>query len=163
LHRHRIVEQINGYAARHVAMAHPDADAARQAEHAASVAFEAAQKARTRLDNALYTELRPYGRAAHITDPGQRLTIVIDQLAVVEHALAAAMTRVAGLHAEPAIRALSSGGLNSERNQWSADRAARREAAARETRARWQRQQAPRIGPNHHGHPTRDQRPSIGR
>ncbi len=163
LHGHRIEAQIDAYAARHVAQAHSDADAARQSEHAASVAFEAAQKARTRLDNALYTELRPYGRAAHITDPGQRLTIVIDQLAVVEHDLATATTRVGGLHAEPAIRALSSGGLDTERNQWSADRAAHREAAARETRARCQRQQSPRIGPNHPGHPTRDQRPSIGR
>ena len=76
-----------------VTEAHPEADAIRQTEHTASAAFEAAQKARRRLDTTLYTELRPYGRIAHIPDPAEPLTTVTDQLTAVEHNLTTATTR----------------------------------------------------------------------
>jgi hypothetical protein len=164
LHGHRVEDQINAFATRQVTEAHPDADAARQTEHAARAAFETAQKARTRLDTTLYTELRPYGRAAHITDPGQRLTTVTNELADVEHDLTTATTRVGHLQNEPAIRDFPAASLDTEHSQWSADRAAKRETAARQAQALWQRQQQTHpIAPNHPAHPRVDHGPSIGR
>jgi hypothetical protein len=119
LHGCGIEQQINAYATHQVAMAHPDT--------------EAAEKARTRLDNTLYTELRTYGRAAHITDPSQRLTTVTDQLAALEHDLTTATTRVDHLQNQPAIRNLPAASLDTEHSQWSADRTAKRETAGAPT------------------------------
>ncbi len=164
LHRRRVEEQINVYVTRQVARAHPDADASHQAEHAARAAFEAAEKARTRLDTALYAELRPYGRAARVTDPAQRLTTVTDELGVVERNLTTATTQVGRLQNEPAIRALPAASLDTEQDKWAADRAAQRQTAARQAQMRWRRQQQPhRTGPNQPGHPPLDHGPSIGR
>jgi exodeoxyribonuclease V alpha subunit len=164
LHGRRVEERIDAYATRQVAEAHPDADAARHAEHGARAAFEAAEKTRTRLDTTLYGELRPYGRAAHITEPGQRLASLTDQLAAVEHDLHTVTTQVERLRDEPAVCALPAGGLDTEHNRWADDRAAQGEAAARQTQARWRRQQQTHpIRPNHPGHPALNQRPSIGR
>ncbi len=153
LHGRRVKEQIHAYATRQVAEAHPDADAVRRAERTAWTAFEVAKKARTRLDTTLYNELRPYGRAAHVADPGQRLTTVTDELAIVERDLTTATAQVDRLRNEPVIRALPSDGLKAEHGQWAADRAAQSQTAAREAQLRWGRQQqAHRIGPSHPGH-----------
>ena len=51
-----------------VADAHPDADQIRDAERDAYTAYNRAEQARTQLDEAMYAELRPYGRAAHTRD-----------------------------------------------------------------------------------------------
>jgi hypothetical protein len=164
LHRHRIVEQINGYAARHVAQAHPDADAARQAEHAARAAYESAQNARTRLDTTMHAELRPYGSAANITEPGQRLTSLTHQLGVVEHDLHTTTAIVHRIRDEPAIRTLPAGDLDTEHGQWAADRADQRQAAARDAQERWLRQQQThRIRPTQPSHPALDHGAGIGR
>lgn len=163
LHERRIAEQIDAYATGCITDAHPDADAARKAEQAARTVLDRAKNACTRLDTTLYTELRPYRRAAHITDPAKRLTTVTNELAGVEHALTTATTRADRLQHEPAIRALPAGGLDTEHDRWAADRAAQREAAARQAQEDWQRQQQPhRTRPNHLGHPAPDHGPRIG-
>ncbi|MDX6307028.1 MAG: hypothetical protein QOI06_74, partial [Nocardioidaceae bacterium] len=164
LHGRRVEAQIDAYAARHVAEAHPDADAARQAEQAARAVFQAAQKARTRLETTMHAELRPYGRVAHVTEPDQRLTTVTDQLSAVEGDLRTATIRVGRLRDEQVIRTLPAGGLDTEQDHWAADRTAQRQTAARETQARCRRQQkAHRIRLTQPIHPTSDHGPSIRR
>ncbi|MGI8701682.1 MAG: hypothetical protein ACR2JU_10855 [Nocardioidaceae bacterium] len=164
LHGGRVEEQIDAYVTRQVAGAHPDADAARQAERTASTRLDRARKAGRQLDTTLHNELRPFGPAAHVADPGQRLTTVTDQLALIERNLTTATTRVDRLRSEPPIRALPSDGLKAEHDQWAADRAAKSQAAARQAQERWRRQQqAHRILPTDPGHPTIDHGPSIGR
>ncbi len=164
LHGREVEEQIDAYVTRRVTEAHPDADDARQAERTAWSAFEAAERARTRLDNTLSEKLRPYRRAAHVADPVERLTAVIEEMAVAERNLKIAKTRVGHLQNEPVIRALGAGGLDTEHSQWAADRAVQHETAAREPQARrWRQQEAHGIGPNHAGHTSLDHAPSIGR
>lgn len=157
----RVEEQLNAYVTHQVTEAHPHADGTRRAERSARATYEAARKTRTRLDNTLYTELRPLGWVAHVTEPAQRLTSVTDQLAVLEDDLATATTRLDRLQDEPVIRALPSGGLDTEHDRWAADRAAQRQAAVRKTQLRWQRQQQTQpIRPNH---PALDHGPRLGR
>lgn len=164
VHGRRLAEQIDVYVTRRVVGAHPDADDVRQAERTASTRFDRAMKARIRLDTTLYNEIRPYGRAAHITNPCQRLTAITDQLAVVVHDLRTATTQVGRLEKETAIRALPAAGLDTEHGQWSADRAAQRQTAVRQAQERWRRQQqAYRTEPNQPGHPRLDHGPSIRR
>ena len=164
LHGHHIDEQINTYATRSVTSAHPEAVTIRQVEHAARAAFEAAPKARRRFDTTLPTELRPYGRIAHLPDPVGRLTTVTDQLAAVEQNLTTATTRVDRLQNEPIFRTLLADGLETEHDRWAADRTAQRQTVARQTRERWQQQQHhPRTRPTQPGHPALDRGPSIGR
>ena len=68
LHGRRVDDPINAYIARTVADAHPDADQIRDAERHAYTAYNRAEQARTQLDEIIYAELRPYGRAAHTRD-----------------------------------------------------------------------------------------------
>ena len=136
LHGHHIEQQINTYATRSVTAAHPEADTARHAEHTARAAFEAAQKARRRLDTTLYTELRPYGRIAHLPQPAERFTTVTDELTAVEHDMTTATTRIDHLQTQPTIRDLTDASLDTEHDQWAADRAAQRQTATRQTQER---------------------------
>jgi exodeoxyribonuclease V alpha subunit len=136
LHRRRVEDQIGGFVAQQVAAAHPDAERIRHAERQAMAALESAELARNRLDSIIYAELRPYGRAAHVGDPGRRLTAVTVELADVERDLRTATSRVRAVANEPSIRALPSGGLEKERDRWVAHRRARQEADAREARER---------------------------
>ena len=94
LHGRRVDDPINAYIARTVADAHPDADRIRDAERHAYTAYNRAEQARTQLDEIIYAELRPYGRAAHVRDPADRLTDVTAELADVERDLrTASVTR----------------------------------------------------------------------
>ena len=148
-HGRRVEDQINAYVDRAVAAAHPDADQIRDAERDAHAAYERAEKARTQIDNAMYADGRPYGRAAHVRDPGDCLTSVTAELVDVERDLRTATSRARALANEPSIRTLPGEGLDAQRDRWAADRRARQKAAAREARERLQRQQekARRIEP----------------
>ncbi len=164
LHGRRIEDPINTVVARAVADAHPDADQIRETERDAHAAYERAERSRTHLDEAMGAELRPYAQAAHQRDAGGRLTTVVDQLAGVERDLHSATTRVDVLQREPAVRALPRAGVDGERERWTADRAARQQAAARETNQRQQRQhQTPRIEPPPPSRGTPDHGRGIGR
>ena len=165
LHGRRVEDQIGGFVAQQVAAAHPDAERIRHAEREAMAALESAERARTRLDSIIYAELRPYGRAAHVGDPGRRLTAVTVELADVERDLRTATSRVRAVANEPSIRALPSGGLDSEHDRWVADRRARQEADAREARERLRLQQekARRIEPTPPSRSTPDRGSGIGR
>ena len=134
LHGRRVEDPINAFVAREVADAHPDADQIRETERDAHAAYERAERSRTHLDEAMYAELRPYGRAAHTRDADGRLTTVVDQLAGVQRDLRTATARVDVLQREPAVRALPRAGVDGERERWAADRVARQEAASREAK-----------------------------
>ncbi|UUZ60212.1 hypothetical protein [Nocardioides sp. B-3] len=129
LHGRRVDDPINAYIARTVADAHPDADQIRKAERHAYTAYNRAEQARTRLDEIIYAELRPYGQTAHTRDTTGRLDVVADELAGVERDLRAASARVRALASEPSIRTLPDEGLDGEHDRWTADRLARRQAA----------------------------------
>lgn len=150
LHGRRVEDQIDGFVAQQVAAAHPDAELIRKAEGEAMAASEDAERARTQLDNAMYAELRSYGRAAHVGDPGDCLTDVTAELVDVERDLRAATSRVRAIANEPSIRTLPDGGLESEHDRWAADRRARQQADARDARERLRLQQekARRIEPH---------------
>jgi exodeoxyribonuclease V alpha subunit len=128
-------------------------------------AFEGAERARTQLNNAMYAELRPYGRAAHVGDPGERLTDVTAALADVERDLHTATSRVRAVANEPSIRTLPNCGLDSEQDRWAADRRARQQADARDARERLRLQQekARRIEPTPPSRSTPDRSWGIGR
>ena len=144
LHGRRVEDQINAYIDRTVAGSHPDADRIRHAERDAQTAYEGAERSRTQLDNAMYAELRPYGRAAHVRDPDDRLTAVTTELADVERDLRTASARVQAIASEPSVRTLPDGGLDSEHDRWTADRRTRQQAAAWAANDRRQRQQEKR-------------------
>ena len=129
------------YVDRAVAAAHPDADQIRQDERGTKAAYARAERSRAHLDNAMHAELRPYRRAAHVRDAGEYLADVTAELTDVERDLRRATVRVRALANEPSIRTPPDGGLDSERDRWAADRRARQQAAAREAKERWQRQQ----------------------
>jgi exodeoxyribonuclease V alpha subunit len=137
----RVEDQINAYIARTVAGAHPDW--IRGAERAAFTACSQAEQAGTRLDEAIDTALRPYGRTAHLRDAADRLNCVNDELSGVERDLGTATARVRALTSAPWLRRLPGGGLDGERVRWAADREARQEAAAREANERRQRELEP--------------------
>jgi hypothetical protein len=160
----RVEREIDAYVIRVVADAHPESDTLRLGERTTLVAFQAVEQARTRLDNALYEQLRPYGRAGYVTDPDERLATLTDQLGVVEQDLQTATAQVHELRNEPAVRALHEGGLDTEHHQWVTDRAAQRDATARQAQAAdWRRQQQLlRIRPNPPARPDLDRGPSIG-
>ena len=80
--------------------------------------LRASNRVRTQLKNAMYTELRPYGRAAHVSNPRERLTNLTAELANVERDLRTATTRVRAISNEPSIRTLPNGGLDSEHHRW---------------------------------------------
>jgi exodeoxyribonuclease V alpha subunit len=165
LHGRRVEDQIDAFVTQQVAAAHPDAERIRHAEREAAAASESAEGARTQLDNALYAELRPHGRAAHVADPADCLTDVTAVLADVERDLRTATSRVRAVANEPSIRTLPNGGLESERDRWAADRRARQQAAAREAKERWQGQQrkSRRIEPTPPSRSTPDRGWGIGR
>jgi len=164
LHDGRVEDRIDAYVGRRITETHPDADRVRHAEHDAWVVYEVAEKARTRLDNTLYDEIRHYGRVAHVPDPGRRLATIAEQLAAIEDDLTTAAARVHRLQNVPAIRGLPEGALGAEHRRWAGERAAQRETAARQARARSRRQRhADRVGPDHPNHPKLDRGPSIGR
>ncbi len=160
----RVEDPINAFVARTVADAHPDADQIRETERGAYAAYEQAERSRTRLDEAMYAELRPFGQTAHTRDPGGRLPAIADQLAGAERDLRTTAARVDALQREPAVRALPHAAADGERDRWAADRAAGQEAASRETKQRRQRQQETRrIEPTPPGRSTPDHGPGIGR
>ncbi len=164
LHGRRVEDPINTYVARQVADAHPDADRIREIEHDASAAYNRAERSRTQLDEKVYAELRPYGRAGFARDATGRLAAVTDELAVVERELRSASTRVKALNGEPSLRTLPDGELDGERDRWAADRVGRREAAARDAEARRQRRHQPRrVEPPHPSWSTPDRGHGIGR
>jgi exodeoxyribonuclease V alpha subunit len=165
LHGRRIEDEIDAFVAHQVAAAYPDADLTRQTEHQSKIAYERAERSRVQLDNAVHAELRGYGRAAHVRDPGNCLTEIAAALADVDRDLRTATSGVRALANEPSIRALPNGGLESERDRWAADRGARQQAAAREAKERWQRQQreSRRIEPTPPSRSTPDRGWGIGR
>ncbi|WP_182481262.1 MobF family relaxase [Nocardioides immobilis] len=162
LHGHRVQDPINAYVARQVAAAHPDADHIRDAEHDAYAAYNRAERARTKLDEAMYAELRPYGKAAHTRDAASRLAAVADELAAVEGDLHTATTRVGALASEPCLRTLPDGGFDVEHDRWAADRLVRQQTATREA---WERrqEQTRRIEPPPPSRSTPDHGRGIGR
>jgi conjugative relaxase-like TrwC/TraI family protein len=139
----RVEDQINAHIARTVAGAHPDADRIRGSERAAFTACTQAEQARTRLDEALYSALRPYGPTAHLGETADRLDCVADELAGVERELGTATARLRAVTSEPWLRRLPGGGLDGERVRWAADREARQDAAARDANERRQRRHEP--------------------
>ena len=165
LHGRRVDDPINAYIARTVADAHPDADQIRDAERHAYTAYNRAEQARTQLDEIIYAELRPYGRAAHVRDPDDCLTDVTAELADVERDLRTASARIQALASEPSVRTLPDGGLDSEHDRWTADRRARQQADARDARERLRLQQekARRIEPPPPTRSTPDHGWGIGR
>ena len=165
LHGPRVEDQTEAFVAQQVAAAHPDAERIRHAEREAMAAIEGVERARTQLKNAMYAELRPYGRAAHVSDPRERLTDVTAELANVERDLRTATTRVRAISNEPSIRTLPNGGLDSEHHRWAADRRARQQADAREARERLrlQHDKARRIEPTPPSHSTPGRSQGIGR
>ena len=144
LHGRRVEDLLNAFVARTIAEAHPDADQIRATLRDAHAAHERAERTRTHLEETMDAELSPYGHAAHTRDAGARLAAVVDQLAGVRRDLLSARTRVDVLQRERAVRALPSGGVDGERERWAADRAARRQAAARDAQERRQRQEGTR-------------------
>ena len=146
LHGRRVDDPINAYLARTVADARPDADQIRDAERHAYTAYDGAEQARTRLDEIVYAELRPYGQTAHTRDATGCLNAVADELAGVERDLRTAGARVQALAGEPSVRTLPDEGLDGEHDRWAADRlaVARKHAATQEANHRQQRQQANR-------------------
>ncbi len=164
LNGHRVQGPINAYVTRQIADAHPYADHIHDAEHDAYAAYNRAEQARTQLDEAMYAELRPYGRAAHTRDATSRLAAVTDELAAVERNLSTATTRVGALASEPSIRTIPDGALDGEHDRWTADRVARKEAASREAQ-RWQsrREKGRRIEPPAPSRSTPDRGWGIGR
>ena len=165
LNGRRVEDQIGGFVAQQVAAAHPDAERIRHAEREAVEELEDAQRARTQLDNIRYAELLPYGRAAHLGDPGRRLTAVTAELANVERDLRTATSCVQAVSNEQSIRTLPNGGLDSEHDRWVADRRARQQADAREARERLRLQQekARRIEPTPPSRSTPGRGSGIGR
>lgn len=165
LHGRRVDDPINAYIARTVADAHPDADQIRDAERHAYTAYNRAEHARTRLDEAMYAELRPYGQTAHTRDATERLDVVADELARVARDLRTAGARAQALASEPSVRTLPDGGLDGQHDRWAADHLARRQAATRETNDRRQRQQEKRrrIEPPPPSRSTPDRGSGIGR
>lgn len=165
LHGRRVNDQINAYIARTVADAHPDADKIRDTERHADTAYNRAEQARTQLDNAMYAELRSYGPAAHVGDPGDCLTDVTAELANVERDLRTATSRLRAVANEPSIRTLPNGGLASEHDRWAADRRARQQADVRDARERLriQQEKARRIEPTPPSRSTPDRGWGIGR
>jgi conjugative relaxase-like TrwC/TraI family protein len=137
----RVEGLIDVYVNRAVATAHPDADLIRRDERGANAACERAERSRAQLDKAIYSELRPYRRAARVRDTGEHLADVTAELADIERDLRRTTARVRALASEPSIRTLPDGGLDSERDRWVAERRTRQQAAAREDKERWQLQQ----------------------
>ncbi len=136
LHGRRVEDPINAYVAREIADAHPDADQIRESERNAHAAYERAERRRTRLDEALYAELRPYGLLAHTRDADGRLATVVDQLTDVQRDLRTATARVDALQHEPEAQALPRTAIDGQREYWATARAARQESASREANQR---------------------------
>lgn len=165
LHGRRVEDQIEAFIAQQVAAAHPDAERIRHAEREAMAASEGAERARIQLDTNMFAELRPYGRAAHVGDPGEWLTNVTAKLADVARDLRVATSRVAATENEPSIRTLPNGGLDSEHDRWDADRRARQQEDAGQARERLrlQQQKARRIPPTPPSRSTPGRGQGIGR
>jgi len=164
LHGRRVEDPINAFIARKVADAHPDAGQIREAERNAYTAYHHAEQSRRELDEIIQAALRPYGWAAHTADATGRLATLAHELAGVERDQRTATGRLEALKSEPRIRTLHGGGLKGEHERWTADRLARREAAARDAKERWQRQEKPqRIHPPPPSRTTPDHGPGIGR
>jgi hypothetical protein len=164
LHGRRVEDPINAFITWTVADANPDADQIRDAARDAYAAYHRAERSRTRLDEAMYAELRPYGRAAHTRDATGRFAAVTDELAGVERELRTATARVLALTSEPRVRTFPGPGLDGEHQRWAADRAARQEAASREAQQRRQSRQKSRwIEPPSLGRSTGDHGWGIGR
>jgi hypothetical protein len=164
LHGRRVEDSLNAFVAQTVAAAHPDADQIRETERNAYAAYTRTQEVRTHLEEALYTELRPYGQVAHTRDVGGRLATLVDQLAGVERDLRTATAQVDALERVPVMRALPQAGVDGERKRWAADRAARQEAATREANEhRQRREKVRRIEPPPPSRGTPDRGRGIGR
>jgi len=76
--------------------------------------------------------------------PHSHLARVEEELANVDNKLATTDARIATLHLEPALRSLTPGALNAERDAWQTDRTHQQETARREAQQLWLRQQEPR-------------------
>ncbi|RHW26298.1 TrwC relaxase [Nocardioides immobilis] len=164
LHGRRGDDSISAFIARTVSDAHPDADHIRDAERNGYAAYDRAERARTQLDEAMYAELRPYGRAAHTRDATGRLSAVAEELAGVERELRTVSTRLNALNIEPSLRTLPDGDLDNEHQRWADDRGARQKAATREANEHRQRlEKAQRIEPPPPSPSTPDHGRGIGR
>jgi hypothetical protein len=162
LHGRRVADAIDAFVAHQVATAHPDADQTRRAERDAYAAYDHAQRSRTRLENTMYAELRPYRRTAHVRDTDGRLTAVADELTGVEQQLRTATARVQALVSHPSIRTLPGEGLDGEHDRWATDRRAAHQAATQQARQR-RRETARHIEPPPPGRTGPDRERGIGR
>ena len=136
LHGRRVAPALDAYVAHQVAAAHPDGGQIRRAERDAHAAYEHAQRSRSQLENAMYADLGPYRRTAHLRDAGGRLSAVADELSGVEHELRTATARVQALVNDPSIRTLPGEGLDGEHDRWAADRLAAQQATTQQARQR---------------------------
>lgn len=130
----RLTEALAAYTAQRVAAAHPDAAQIRQHERDTNAAYHHAHRARTDYEDTMWTQLTGHGRYVYTSDPHTRLVADTVVLVDLDHQLAAATTHVQALEREPAIRALPSSALDSERERWAADRHANQVAKARQDR-----------------------------
>ena len=130
----RLTEALAAYTAHRVAAAHPDADQIRQHEHDTNAAYHHAHRARTEYEDTMWTLFREHGGYVYTSDPQTRLVADTEVLVDLDHQLAAATTHVQALEREPAIRALPSSALDSERQRWATDRHTTQVAKARQDR-----------------------------
>jgi conjugative relaxase-like TrwC/TraI family protein len=131
----RVRHAITSYAARYVEQAHPEAPLIRAEKIAAAQAADDAEAALSAFDNDFADQLRPYGRTALCSRPGEVLDEVRGELDAVTRDLDAADQQVRSLTRAPEIRALPLGRLDAARNTWASDRQAAHQAAQQKARA----------------------------
>jgi exodeoxyribonuclease V alpha subunit len=116
-------QAITGHAQHTAEQAHPDHRQLAAAAQSATAAAHESDQARSAAAGLLSQRLAGFGSLAYIDDPTRRLAETEHAVAELSVDLGRARERVGALRQEPAIRTLTPGRLQSERENWQAQRA----------------------------------------
>ena len=128
-------EAITSHAQNTAEYAHPDHRRLRTAAQSATAAAHEAHQARSAAAASLSRSLDGFGSLAYTDDPTGRLAETEHAITELTAALGRARERVGALRQEPAIRTLTPGRQQSERENWQAERADAQEETDRH--AQW--------------------------
>jgi len=121
-------QAISSYAQDTAEQAHPDHRQLRTAAEQATAAAHESDQARNAAAGSLSRRLDRFGNLAYTDDPTGRLAETEEAAAELSDQVRRAQERVGALRQEPAIRTLTPGRLQTERENWQAERAEAQEA-----------------------------------
>ena len=116
-------EAITSHAQNRAEQAHPDHQQLRTTAQSTTAAAHEADQARSAAAGSLSRSLDGFGNLAYTSDPTARLAETEHAITKLTADLGRARERVGALRQEPAIRTLTPGRLQTERENWQAQRA----------------------------------------